>query len=134
MELELGFRLQNADSYETEDCSILVSIDDVAAKYLAQNLQKKVECNELEDFIRRLLSNPAFDGSDAEGLVISEAAQKLCDRAFEDLGWADVMATLSSIKIGKSNLNLDDDEVQVLLTETLALQLVQDDKAIYFCN
>ena len=134
MELELEFRLQNADSYETDECCVLVDIGDLEIKDTAQNLLNEVDCGELEGFLRSLLSNPMFDGSDVEGGILSKTASTLCERAFEVLGWTDVTATTSSIRIGKNNVDLENDEVQALLTETLALQLVRDDRTMYFYN
>ncbi len=134
MKLEIEFRLQNADSYETDLFSIVESVDDPEVKELGKGLIGQLEVPNLEDFLRRLLSNPTYDGSNLEGLILPMVSSKLCVRAHRKLGWSEVTATISAIKIDSRDLDIEGDEAQVLLTETLALQLVQDDSSVYFYN
>lgn len=126
MKINLELKINNADSYESDDRSIEIEIGDEKVIAMAWVCESRPTEQTFTVFLRALYDNPNMDGSEV-GVAYHEIWDNLSRYAFDKLGWHDVNVDVVGLSIDGEETKLGKMlDIGMIDNQPFALQLTRD--------
>jgi transposase-like protein len=127
-EVILTFEMRNSDSGDVDEIDVTLHLPHEISISLSPG------DDELSSFVRQLYGNPDFDGSKAMGIGYEKIYGILSERAYDQLGWHDVTASVVKLSLNGKSLQLSDEQIYEILSGEMQLQLSRDERLMYICG
>lgn len=131
--IELDVTMTNGDTGHQDDSTVKVELDEGQLDEQIQALRSEVSNETLINFLKGLYAEPGRTDM-PKGAAYDHLLAEFTTGAYDDLGWHDVSVSVSAIRIDGEPVEVTDDQLDEILYQEMAIQLVRDDRTMYLRN